>query len=92
MPIRCDLCCHMAMYMGRHESRVCDTGLGGKVGDTQVDNTTWHYGLTAVDTSHTSLPQHIHLYQSVFSYMGAYVSQGGRCWGWTCLEQKIERL
>lgn len=28
----------MAIY-GNHDSRVCDTGLGGKVGDTLVSNT-----------------------------------------------------
>lgn len=36
--VSCVICHHGAMY-GSHDRRVCDTGLGRKVGDTQVNNT-----------------------------------------------------
>lgn len=36
--VSCGICCHVAIY-GSHDSRVCDTGLGGNVGDTRVSNT-----------------------------------------------------
>lgn len=71
---------------------MCDTELGGKVGDTPVDNMTQHCGLTVVEelifpspTIYACISLHFHIWElMLFRVEGV----AGRA----CLEQKVARL
>lgn len=93
MPMRCGICCHVALHGQPGQQSACDTGLGGKVGDSWTNNTVKHCGLAVADTAHSSFPHHVHTPTSVCIFLsGGLSGKMEGVMGTTCLvKEKTER-